>query len=281
MDDIPLGKPTEYKDKYDAGLLVAIPRVKDRAHIGINGDIPFYGIDLWNCYEVSWLNAQGKPEVRILEFIVGAESENIVESKSLKLYLNSFNGTRFDGNVSEQEATVISTLKRDLSNIVGTEVEIKLQKLDSYDKQPIITLEGSLIDDMEIEAVDYHVNSDLLELSSGEEYVEEVLCSNLLKSNCLITNQPDWAALQIIYKGKKIDHGSLLKYIISYRNHSGFHEQCVERIFVDIMKKCSPESLTIFAKYTRRGGIDISPIRSSEEIDRKKLALYKLRDVRQ
>ncbi len=269
-----LGQTVTYKDKYDKNLLVGIPRIIARNEINLSEKLPFTGVDIWNCYEISWLNGKGKPCVKILQFIVPSDSEQIVESKSVKLYLNSFNGTQF---ASDQEVTAF--IQKDLSDIVGKKVIVCLYDLNKFYRQSLTLFEGVNIDNLDVEIHDYQVNSNLLKNSDSEELVEETLYSNLLKSNCLVTNQPDWASLQIKYRGKKIDHNSLLSYIISFRNHSEFHEQCVEHIFNDIMTKCMPNDLTVYAKYTRRGGIDISPYRTNLELNIKEI--NKTRDVRQ
>jgi 7-cyano-7-deazaguanine reductase len=270
----PLGKPTRYGDKYNSDLLVAIPRSLNRNEINIKEPLPFYGIDFWNCYELSWLDQKGKPCVRVLQLEIPASSEFLIESKSLKLYLNSFNGTSF---VSQDEVRDI--IEKDIRSKVQGSAKAKIFTLNEYSKIAFSRFDGNSIDDLEIEVSDYIVNSSLLKLCNSGEYKEEVIFSELLKSNCLITEQPDWASVQISYKGKKIDHESLLRYIVSFRNHNEFHEQCVERIFYDIMDKCRPDSLQVFAKYTRRGGIDINPLRSTENITQ--LEAYKTRDIRQ
>lgn len=270
----PLGKPTEYKSQYDSSLLAPIPRSLGRDEIKLPKEIPFNGVDFWNCYEVSWLDSKGKPYVRILEFEVPATSEFIIESKSLKLYLNSFNGTKF-----KNEEDVKDLIEKDLSTTAQDNVKVKLATLSEYNQREISQFTGKSIDNLDVEISDYLVNPNLLKLSDDNEYVEEKIFSDLLKSNCLITNQPDWASVQIKYKGKKIDHKSLLKYIVSFRNHNEFHEQCVEHMFNDIMNICKPDSLTIFAKYTRRGGVDINPLRTTENIAHSEN--YKIRDIRQ
>jgi 7-cyano-7-deazaguanine reductase len=269
-----LGKPTEYKNQYDKTLLTQIPRSLGRKELNLPKELPFTGIDLWNCYEVSWLNKNGKPCVKFLELEVPFNSEYLIESKSLKLYLNSLNNTQF-----ENESLVSDLIQKDLSDTASTAVKIKISTLDEYNQNKISQFSGKSIDDLDVEISDYNVNSELLELSANNEYVEENLFSDLLKSNCLITNQPDWASIQIQYSGAQIDHKSLLKYIISFRNHNEFHEQCVEHIFNDIQTKCAPDTLTVFAKYTRRGGIDINPLRTNQPLENSEI--YKARDIRQ
>jgi 7-cyano-7-deazaguanine reductase len=273
--ELPLGKEARYNDQYDNSLLVGIPRGLAREEIKISAsNLPFNGIDLWNCYEVSWLTPSGKPCVRIVKFAVPIESEFLVESKSVKLYFNSLNGTKFTN-----ENEVLKTIQKDLSQITQSDVLVFIQTLESYAKEPIVPFEGINIDELDVEISDYSVNTNLLEVSQGEEIIKETLCSNLLKSNCLVTNQPDWASIQIKYVGKKINHASLLKYLISFRNHNEFHEQCVEHIFSDIIEKCTPSELTVYAKYTRRGGVDINPFRTTLSLEN--LEINKYRDIRQ
>lgn len=272
--NLPLGKETKYSDIYDKDLLVGIPRKLAREPIGLFGNMPFNGGDFWNCYELSWLNQKGKPEVRIMQFFVPFDSENIVESKSIKLYLNSYNGTKF---VDESE--VLAALKDDLDSITESNTSVVIKSLNEFLEEGLVTFDGICLDELDIEANEYSVNSDLLKLADEHEVVEEKIYSNLLKSNCWVTNQPDWAALQIEYLGRKIDHESLLKYIISFRDHRELHEQCVEHIFHDIMERCEPMELTVFAKYTRRGGVDINPYRTTKSF--KSTVFNKSRDVRQ
>jgi len=276
MSEILLGKQVSYKSEYDNSLLFPIKRNLARDKIIQESSLPFNGYDLWNCYELSWLDSKGKPEVRIMHFVVPADSEFLIESKSVKLYLNSFNNTKF---AAQEE--VYNLIKSDLSQTAGSPVKVYINKLSHYKNQPLNIFEGILLDELPVEISKYQVTSELLkiDLSNQEQIVEEVLYSNLLKSNCLVTGQPDWASIQISYKGKKIDHRSMLKYLISYRNHNGFHEECIEHIFVDILENCKPEKLTVFAKYTRRGGVDISPFRTN--VDIKNTEVIKIRDVRQ
>lgn len=270
-----LGKQTAYIDVYDNSLLQPISRKFAREQLQIIGDLPFYGFDIWNCYEVSWLNQTGKPEIRILEFMVSSDSPNIIESKSLKLYLNSFSNTKLSS--SEQ---VIELITRDLGLIFGSDVIVFLKDLESYDGTRLQSFSGINLDRLDVTITSFEISQNLPKLlEDNTKIVDEVLYSNLLKSNCLVTNQPDWASVQISYRGKKIDHSSLLKYLVSFRNHNEFHEQCVERIFCDISKFCTPDELTVYARYTRRGGIDINPIRSSSNLDVTKIS--NLRHIRQ
>jgi 7-cyano-7-deazaguanine reductase len=263
-----LGKPTAYADQYDVSLLFPIPRLGKRIEIGVTGTPPFFGADMWTAFEVSWLNLRGKPQVAIAHIVVPCDSPNIIESKSLKLYLNSFNQTAF---VDADE--VAKTMKRDLTAAVWYEatskqvlqgsVSVRLITPGQFDAEPIHELDGLNLDRLDIDCTRYMPTPDLLTTTKGESPVTEVLTSNLLKSNCLVTGQPDWATVQIGYSGQAINQEGLLQYLVSYRNHNEFHEQCVERIFMDIWLRCKPLRLTIYARYTRRGGLDINPYRTS------------------
>lgn len=254
-----LGKTTPYCHAYDPGLLFAIPRQEKRTELDIDADtLPFTGQDVWTAYEVSWLNAKGKPIVAWAEFVFSAQSPNLVESKSFKLYLNSFNGTRFDN-----EQVVIECWKKDLSAVSGAAVEVRLHTL-SEDQLLMGSMPGECLDDLDIEVSQYQVMPSLLRLKSATQ-VSMCWHSHLLKSNCLVTGQPDWGSVWIRYEGSEIDPESLLRYIISFREHNEFHEQCVERIFCDIMAQCAPSKLTVYARYLRRGGLDINPYRSNFE----------------
>ena len=255
-----LGKKSDYDDRYSPEKLFAISRDSKRKEINVDPtDLPFYGFDRWNHYEVSWLNAKGKPVVAIAEIVYDCHSPNIVESKSLKPYFNSLNNTQFNSMSSVKEI-----IEKDLSNCVGSPVNVIITELS---EAPSIVLQPGLsglnIDSLDVLCDEYTVNPRLLSIGAAD--VEETLVSDLLKSNCLVTNQPDWGSVLIHYRGKQIDHEGLLKYIISFRNHNEFHEQCIERIFNDILTRCRPEILTVYGRYTRRGGLDINPYRSTEQ----------------
>lgn len=263
-EDSLLGKATPYKDQYDAALLFPIPRLTKREEIGVPRVLPFMGADLWTAYELSWLNARGKPQVALAHITVPCETPNIIESKSFKLYLNSFNNTTF-----ADAAEVQARLRADLSEAVwrdsgkaGT-VGVRIIAPELFDQQPIHELDGLSLDRLDLECTHYTPAPHLLTAAFDEQPVEEVLTSNLLKSNCLVTGQPDWGGVQIAYSGPQIDQAGLLQYIVSFRNHNEFHEQCVERIYMDIWTRCKPAKLTVYARYTRRGGLDISPWRTS------------------
>jgi len=256
--DSPLGKPATYKSEYDASLLFPIAREGKRAELGIAGTVPFFGIDIWNAYEVSWLNMRGKPQIAIVSFMIPADSPNIVESKSFKLYLNSFNQTRLAGLDA-----LLELLRADLSAAVGRPVQVAATLPEDFGKLQMGTMEGLLLDRLDIEVDNYSPDTALLFANEEEAPVEETLVSHLLKSNCLVTGQPDWGSVQIRYVGSQINQEGLLKYLIGYRNHNEFHEQCVERIFMDLLRQCRPQKLSVYARFTRRGGLDINPWRSN------------------
>ncbi|MGO2234057.1 NADPH-dependent 7-cyano-7-deazaguanine reductase QueF [Marinomonas sp. UCMA 3892] len=258
MGFLPLGQQTEYVSEYDAGLLYPIARVDKWTEMAIESErLPFFGEDVWNAYELSWLNLKGKPIVALAEFRLPCDSPNIIESKSFKLYLNSLNQMRYD---SAEEVQAI--LEKDLSRAAGAKVTVIIRDVDSMASLVVLTPDYC-IDELDVDVSEYHPNAGLLETDETMGVVEERLVSHLLKSNCPVTNQPDWGSVFIDYKGPKIHHESLLKYVISFREHTDFHEQCVERIFIDIMRQCKPESLTVYARYVRRGGLDINPYRST------------------
>jgi 7-cyano-7-deazaguanine reductase len=260
----PLGKAANYQDHYDAGLLFPLPRLAKREEIGLSGALPFMGADFWTAFELSWLNLRGKPQVAIAHITVPCETPNIVESKSFKLYLNSFNNTPF-----ADLQTVQDTLKRDLTEAVwrGSEprgsVGVKLLMPSQFAAEQVQDLEGLSLDRLDVECDRYTPAPELLSADTTQSAVTEILTSDLLKSNCLVTGQPDWGSVRIAYSGAPIDQAGLLRYLVSFRNHNEFHEQCVERIYMDVMQRCKPARLTVYARYTRRGGLDINPWRSS------------------
>jgi len=260
LSKLTLGKATSYASQYTAELLQAVPRSLNRDDLAINENaLPFNGEDVWYGYELSWLNMKGKPVVAVAEFRFPCTSQNIVESKSFKLYLNSFNQTRFKSFDEVQ-----NTLVDDLSKLTQTPVKVSLYKAEKNSTMVIEEPQAKCIDELDIEIENYNFDPTLLKnAQSTSNLVSENLVSHLLKSNCLITNQPDWASVYISYKGKAINHENLLRYLISFRQHNEFHEQCVERIFCDIQHYCDVEELTIYARYTRRGGLDINPYRTT------------------
>ena len=260
-DDLSLGKQVDYEFEYNPGLLQGVPRSLSRDTLNLAGSgLPFDGIDTWTGYELSWLNLKGKPNVAILECHVPITSKNLIESKSFKLYLNSFNQTKFASAEDVQQV-----LQADLSACAGEPVEVKLILPEQFSSLQFQEFNGTLLDSLDVEIDQYSPNTQYLTVAKSEAGVQETLVSHLLKSNCLITSQPDWASIQIRYEGKAIEHEGLLKYLISFRQHNEFHEQCVERIYNDIMQHCQPDKLTVCARYTRRGGLDINPFRSNYE----------------
>lgn len=261
LDHLNLGQPTVYPEHYDAALLQAVPRQLNRTPIGLTEGqpLPFQGDDIWHGYELSWLDQKGLPQVAVAEFRVPCHSPNLIESKSFKLYLNSYNDTRWASWEQVQEQLTV-----DLSACAGAPVTVVLNTLAQAQRQAFGELPGHCLDHQELTIDCYQYRPELLQLASTD-MVEETLHSHLLKSNCLITNQPDWGSVLIRYRGPAIDHAALLRYIISFRQHNEFHEQCVERIYMDIKTRLKPSELTVYARYTRRGGLDINPFRSDFE----------------
>ena len=287
----PLGRVSDYPTQYQPGLLFPIARAEARATLGLASNqatgpdaspprsgLPFSGVDLWNAYELSWLGPSGKPEARAAQFRVPCESPAIIESKSLKLYLNSLNQHRFDS-----PATARATIETDLSQAAGAPVQVRLFTLpelgalgfpvqsDSSGRQDGTNRAGETtlrsLDDLNPNISDYTRNPDLLRFANGAggDATTAAVYTDLFKSNCPVTGQPDWASVFIKYAGPAIDETGLLAYLISYRNEQDFHEHCVEQIFVDVNERCRPEKLTVYACFLRRGGIDINPFRSNFE----------------
>lgn len=262
----PLGKDSAYPDQYDPTLLYPIPRAQGREGLDDTQSLPFDGVDIWNAYEVSWLNTRGKPCVAIAVMTVSALSTCIVESKSLKLYLGSLNQAVFDSMLE-----VAVCIEKDVAGVVEGDVQVVLKPLTQAEPTPSMDVgdmmlsEARCVDDLDVDIEHYSICPALLQLEEEEAIVDQCISSHLLRSNCPVTGQPDWATVYLHYRGKKICHRSFLKYIVSYRNHNDFHEQCVERIFLDVLARCKPEGLSVYARYTRRGGIDINPFRSNFE----------------
>jgi 7-cyano-7-deazaguanine reductase len=257
-DQSPLGKTSAYQTTYAPELLFPIARQQKRDELNLKGTLPFFGVDIWNAYELSWLNLRGKPQVAIATVTAPADSPNIIESKSFKLYLNSFNQTR----LANSDA-LLALLQKDLSQGFGAPVHITLTPQENFGQLRMGELDGLLLDRLDVEIEQYSPVPELLKSVRGESPVEETLVSHLLKSNCLVTGQPDWASVQIHYVGNQIEQEGLLKYLIGFREHNEFHEQCVERIFMDITRQCAPTKLAVYARFTRRGGLDINPWRSN------------------
>ena len=253
-----LGRAVAYQDHYDPKLLFAIDRQRARTEINVPTPLPFFGADIWNAYELSWLTPRGKPQIALATFIVPADSPNIIESKSFKLYLGSFAQTPY-----ESTELLLETIKQDVSAVCGAQVQVKLTQPFEFGKLVLDEFSGTSLDRLDLDTDIYHPDPSLLKADHDQAPVDETLVSDVLKSNCPVTGQPDWGSVQIRYVGPPIDHAGLLRYIISYRSHTGFHEQCVERIFMDILHACSPLKLAVYARYTRRGGLDINPFRTN------------------
>ncbi len=259
----PLGKTTEYVAEYAPELLFPIPRLAKWLELGIDPQaLPFEGVDLWNCYELSWLNEKGKPVVAIGEFAIPARSPNIIESKSFKLYLNSLNQTRFAG----REA-LVEVLVRDLSAAAGAAVAVRVRTLDEVAAEGIAGPRGECLDDLDVAIDSYGPPDAGLLACDRERLVSETLYSHLLKSNCPVTGQPDWGTVSIDYCGPALERAALLAYVVSLRMHGDFHEQCVERIYLDLRALLQPQRLTVQARYVRRGGLDINPCRSTHPVE--------------
>ncbi|RBP51707.1 NADPH-dependent 7-cyano-7-deazaguanine reductase QueF [Arenicella xantha] len=259
LNALTLGQATAYVSAYTPSLLQAVPRQLNRQELGVVEEQPFAGEDVWHAYELSWLNPRGKPIVALARFSFAASTVNLVESKSFKLYLNSFNQSRFESHAAVREA-----LLRDLANVAVGPVTVELIAPDDVQTLVTMPLPGKCIDELDIDIDAYQLAPNVLRLRESDAVVSETLHSHLLKSNCLITNQPDWASVIIEYQGAPIDHESLLRYLVSFRLHNEFHEQCVERIYMDILNVCQPSRLAVQALYTRRGGLDICPFRASK-----------------
>ena len=258
----PLGKSSEYIATYTPSLLFPIPRTAKWAELGLTAEtLPYQGVDFWNCYELSWLLPSGKPVVAIGEFCIPADSPNIIESKSFKLYLNSLNQTPF---ASQDE--LVSVLEKDLTAAAGKPVGVRIRSLKDIEAEGIVAVPGVCVDDLDVTISSYDRPQPELLRCDESQVIEEALHSHLLKSNCPVTSQPDWGSVAVEYRGAALDHASFLAYIVSFRQHSDFHEQCVERIFMDLQRLLKPEKLTVYARYVRRGGLDINPYRSTETL---------------
>lgn len=252
-----LGKQVAWPSAYDPALLLPIARAGKRAELGLGDTLPFHGVDIWNAYELSWLDPRGKPKVAIAEFRVPADSPNLIESKSFKLYLGSLAQHRIDGSDALR-----AVLARDLANAAGAPVSVVLLPVTAS-AAPFAPLAGEVIDDLPLDIKHYGPPRPEFLAHDADGMVEERLVSHLLRSNCPVTGQPDWASVQIAYRGPRLDRAGLLRYLASFRQHSEFHEQCVERIFIDLLARCAPSELSVYARYTRRGGLDINPWRSN------------------
>jgi 7-cyano-7-deazaguanine reductase len=254
--DSSLGREVSYPDRYDPGLLFPIPRAGARAELGLDpaAPVPFIGHDRWHLFELSWLDARGKPVAATATLQVPADSPCLIESKSLKLYFNSLNGQRL-ADADALQARVVT----DLSTCAGAPVFFAL----GLPPMARAEADGQCLDEQEADFDCYGPPNPTLLQADPSQLVEQRLYSNLLKSNCPVTGQPDWASVHLHYVGPKIDPLGLLRYIVSFREHAGFHEQCVEQIFLDVLARCQPQRLSVHARYTRRGGLDINPWRAT------------------
>ncbi|MCU1724896.1 NADPH-dependent 7-cyano-7-deazaguanine reductase QueF [Pseudomonas sp. 5P_5.1_Bac1] len=258
----PLGKASEYVSTYTPSLLFPIPRTAKWAELGVSAEtLPWHGTDFWNCFELSWLLPSGKPVVAIGEFAIPADSPNIIESKSFKLYLNSLNQTAFDSPQALQ-----ACLEKDLGAAAGKPVSVRIRRLGDVEKEGVAGLPGQCIDELDVSISNYEQPQPELLRCNTDKVVEQTLHSHLLKSNCPVTGQPDWGSVVVEYRGPELDAASLLTYLISFRQHADFHEQCVERIFLDLKRLLDPQHLTVYARYVRRGGLDINPYRSLGQV---------------
>lgn len=262
-EESPLGKSSQYISTYSPELLFPIARAAKWAELGLQaGRLPYQGVDIWNCYELSWLLPSGKPVVAIAEFSIPADSPNIIESKSFKLYLNSLNQSVFS-----DVAALEQVLLRDLSAVAQAPVGVRVRPLDAISAEGVASLPGECIDGLDIQVDDYsHPRPELLRCDHSQQ-VERTLHSHLLKSNCPVTGQPDWGSVVVSYRGPELSAPSLLAYLVSFRQHQDFHEQCVERMFLDLQGLLNPSYLCVYARYVRRGGLDINPYRSTHPVD--------------
>jgi 7-cyano-7-deazaguanine reductase len=259
LRDAPLGHPSGHPDRYEPGLLFVVPRAPQRSALGIGGRLPFTGVDVWTAYELTWLDASGKPQVALATIDVPIESPSLIESKSMKLYLGSFAQTHFAGMTD-----VASAIERDLAQAIGARVGVALRGPGAFDAQAIRELRGESLDELRVSCTAYDVDPELL--AARGAVVTETLTSRLFRSVCPVTSQPDIASVQVTYRGPRIDREGLLRYLVSYRCHAGFHEHCVERIFTDVAARCGCEQLTVLARFTRRGGLDINPFRTNADV---------------
>lgn len=256
LDASPLGRATTYSERYDPALLFAVERAAQRALLGVGDELPFRGADLWTAYEATWLDSGGKPQIAVATFVVPADSPRLVESKSVKLYLTSLHQERF-----ASPSAFAGAVARDLSSATGSSVTVTLTLPANFDELRPAELAGDSLDAESIAALHDALSPE--SLSAAGPGVTEVLHSDLFRSVCPVTGQPDYASVQLAYRGPRIDRAGLLDYLVSFRRHPGFHEHCVERIFIDVWRRCRPESLAVYARFTRRGGIDINPYRTS------------------
>ena len=265
----PLGEKTGYPDRYARDVLCAVPRAASRMRLALTDALPFRGEDIWNGWELTWLESTGKPAVAVAVIRIDAASPNIVESKSLKLYLNSLAMERFDSG--EDVAALIA---RDLSDVAGSSVGVELAPESRVTAGGIGKMPGICIDDLRTGCDTWEVDASLLKCRVGQS-VREELHTHLFRSNCPVTAQPDFGSVLVRYRGAALERESLLHYLVSYRKHCDFHESCVERIFLDLKRRCNPQQLTVYGHFNRRGGLDINPFRSDFEDAADNLRLWR------
>lgn len=260
--EAPLGRQVEYPATVDPSVLFPISRADARTPLRIEAAaLPFAGSDIWNAWEFSWLDARGKPCVAVTELRVSCDSPNLVESKSLKLYLGGYAMIRFDDTQD-----VRARIAEDVSASVGAPVEVSLREPAEFERLRVRDLAGESLDDQRIEITEYvEPDPEHLRARDGARPVEEALVTDLFRSRCPVTGQPDWASVQVRYRGIPVDHAGMLRYLVSYREHAAFHEACVERMFLDIQQRCRPLGLLVHARFLRRGGIDINPWRATPD----------------
>jgi 7-cyano-7-deazaguanine reductase len=268
-DKLPLGRESAYPRSYAPDALFAIARAESRGALGLSGDLPFSGVDVWNAWELTWLGRGGLPQVATASIVVPADSPNIIESKSLKLYLNSFAMSEF-----QSAESLRAVIEKDLGRCAGSPVGVYVTPIPDTEARPVSRLAGTLLDTLDVTCSEWQVNPRLLSAEPGATVTEDVH-THLLRSLCPVTGQPDTGSLQISYRGAPVDHAGLLRYIVSYREHNDFHESCIERMFVDLMAQCAPQELSIHARYQRRGGIDINPFRSTVASSPRNLRLWR------
>jgi 7-cyano-7-deazaguanine reductase len=266
--ELPLGQHTTYTEAYDSALLHPIARAESRVRLGLQRETPFFGEDIWNAWDLTWLAPNGQPRVAAAEMRVPASSVNIIESKSLKLYLNSLSMTRFDN-----KAAVCRRISDDVSAVLKADVTVCLDDASSPSRD-LRDFPGHRLDELEVECTAYSVDAALLS-ASGQSVVDETLVTHSFRSLCPVTAQPDLGSVAIRYSGVAIDHAGMLRYLVSFRQHNDFHEACVERMFTDIQKRCTPTALAVYARFQRRGGIDINPFRSTADESADNLRLWR------
>lgn len=259
-ESIPLGQKSAYPKNYDPKQLFAVERSLQRKSMGLDCSAMSHGLDQWVAYELSWLDSFGKPKKAIAQFLVPSSSLFLAESKSVKLYLNSLNFEKF-----AHENEVKKLIEKDLFAICQAEIKVELNPPQLESTQNTLA-DYFCLDDLPVQISSYQREPRFLAKVKKEEQTHEKLCSHLFKSHCLVTGQPDWGSIFIEYSGAKINHEGLLRYLVSYNQHVGFSENCIEQIFCDLWA-LGLDKLMVFGRFTRRGGIEINPYRASFKTD--------------